>query len=172
MKEMIIFIDSGDTLIDESTQVHDEHGIVQEAAFIEGAEDLLDYFKSHQLRVCLVADGEWDSFKNVFEKNGRRDDFEGWIISEKIGVQKPEKPMFDAAMEVMDLKEEDKDRIVMIGNNLKKDIAGANRYGLTSIWLSWSPRYFHEVEESDWQPDYEAATQKELIELIDQIRKQ
>ena len=48
----------------------------------------------------------------------------------------------------------DKARIVMIGNNLKKDIAGANRQGLISIWLDWSPRYFHTAEEPDWEPDY------------------
>ena len=54
----------------------------------------------------------------------------------------------------------------MIGNNLKKDVAGANRQGLTSIWLDWSPRYFHTVEEPDWQPDYTVKTPAELLPLL------
>ena len=57
--------------------------------------------------------------------------------------------MFDTAKQAMKLTEEDKGRIVMIGNNLKKDVAGANQFGITSIWLDWSPRYFHEYEEAD-----------------------
>ena len=31
----------------------------------------------------------------------------------------------------MKLTQKDKQKIVMIGNNLKKDIAGANRFGIT-----------------------------------------
>ena len=65
----------------------------------------------------------------------------------------------------------DKKRIVMIGNNLKKDIAGANRQGLTSIWLDWSPRYFHTVEEPDWQPDYTIKTPAELIPLLHKLEE-
>ena len=65
------------------------------------------------------------------------------------------------------LRDEDKSRIVMVGNNLKKDIAGANRFGLTSIWLDWSPRYFHRIEEPDWQPDYIVRSPGELKELLD-----
>ncbi|MCD8023570.1 MAG: glycoside hydrolase family 88 protein [Lachnospiraceae bacterium] len=60
----------------------------------------------------------------------------------------------------------------MIGNNLKKDIAGANRFGITSIWLDWSPRYFHTVEEPDWQPDYTVKTPEELKERIDWLERE
>ena len=35
-KKLIIFTDSGDTIIDEGTQVYDERGIVQEARFSPG----------------------------------------------------------------------------------------------------------------------------------------
>ena len=67
--------------------------------------------------------------------------------------------------------EADKPRIVMIGNNLKKDVAGANRFGLTSIWMDWSPRYFHEFEEEDWKPDYTVKHPSELIPLLEQLEK-
>ena len=40
-KKLIIFIDSGDTLIDEATQVRDERGIVLRADFIPGAGEML-----------------------------------------------------------------------------------------------------------------------------------
>ena len=165
-KKLIVFIDSGDTIIDEATQIRDDKGIVQEADFIPGAGEVLKTLHDEGFTVALVADGEWDSFQNVYRNNGLGYCFDAWIVSEVVGKQKPEPVMFEAAYEALKLTEEDKPRIVMIGNNLKKDIAGANRQGLTSIWLDWSPRYFHTVEEPDWKPDYTVKTPAELIPLL------
>ncbi len=171
-KNLIIFTDSGDTIIDESTQVFDERGIVTTAGFIPGAGEVLKQLKEEGYRIALVADGEWESFQNVYRENGLGYCFEEWIVSEAVGEQKPARSMFDTAMEKMGLKEGDKPFIVMIGNNLKKDVAGANRYGITSVWLDWSPRYFHRVEEPDWQPDYTVKTPEELIGLIHRLEEQ
>lgn len=171
-KNLIIFTDSGDTIIDESTQVFDEKGIVTEAEFIPGAGEVLKQLKEEGYRIALVADGEWESFQNVYRKNGLGDCFEEWIVSEVVGEQKPARSMFDTAMEKMRLNDADKPFIIMIGNNLKKDVAGANRYGITSVWLDWSPRYFHRVEEPDWQPDYTVKTPEELKKLIGELEEQ
>ena len=170
-KKLILFTDSGDTIIDESSQVFDERGIVTNADFIPGADKVLSRLKSEGYRIALVADGEWESFQNVYRENGLGYCFDEWIVSEVVGEQKPSVRMFDTAMEKMKLKEEDKPFIVMIGNNLKKDIAGANRYGITSIWLDWSPRYFHEVEEPDWKPDHVVKDPEELYSLICELEK-
>jgi len=165
-KRLIIFTDSGDTLVDEGTQKFDEKGIVTEAELIPGADNLLKTLHKDGFRIALVADGEVESFDNVYRDNGLGYCFEKRIISEAVGIQKPAKEMFDTAMKEMNLTDEDKSRIIMIGNNLKKDIAGANRFGIISVWLDWSPRYFHEIEEPDWQPDYIVKTPEELLELI------
>ena len=170
-KNLIIFTDSGDTIIDESTQIFDERGIVTRAEFIPGAGEVLKQLREEGYRIALVADGEWESFQNVYRENGLGYCFEEWIVSEVVGEQKPARTMFDTAMEKMKLSESDKPFIVMIGNNLKKDVAGANRYGITSIWLDWSPRYFHSVEEPDWQPDYTVKTPEELKVLIGELEK-
>lgn len=168
-KELIIFIDSGDTIIDEATQVYDDRGIVLKADFIPGAGEMLKALYDRGYRIALVADGETESFQNVYRENGMGYCFESRIISEEVGRQKPEAVMFETAYERLGLSENDKKRIVMIGNNLKKDIAGANRQGLTSIWLDWSPRYFHEIEEPDWQPDYTVSTPDEIPAIIDRL---
>ena len=168
-KKLIIFTDSGDTIIDEATQVFDEKGIVTRADFIPGADAVLKELHDEGYRIALVADGEWDSFQNVYRENGLGYCFETWTVSERVGEQKPSFLMFDDAMEKMGLKEEDKPFIVMIGNNIKKDVAGANRYGLRSVWLDWSPRYFHEYEEAAWKPDHVVKTPRELKALIDRL---
>lgn len=170
-KKIIIFTDSGDTIIDEATQKYDERQIVTHADFIENAGEVTRALYEAGYRCCLVADGEEESFANVYDANGLRDCFEGWVVSETVGIQKPARDMFDTAMQAMGLGEADKERIVMIGNNLKKDIAGANRYGLTSVWLDWSPRYFHEYEEADWKPDYIIHHPAELPALLEQLER-
>lgn len=170
-RNLIIFTDSGDTIIDEGTQVFDERGIVTKADVIPGADQVLKALYEEGYRIALVADGEWESFQNVYRQNGLGICFEEWIVSEIVGEQKPAKSMFDTAMEKMKLSDVDKTQIVMIGNNLKKDIAGANRYGITSIWLDWSPRYFHTVEEADWEPDYTVKTPDELLALLHELEQ-
>lgn len=168
-KNLILFTDSGDTIVDEGTQVYDERGIVRRAGLIPGAGEVLRELYEEGWRIALVADGEWESFQNVYRENGLGECFEQWIVSECVGKQKPAAVMFETAMEKMGLTDADKPRIVMIGNHLKKDIAGANRFGLTSIWMDWSPRYFHRVEEPDWQPDYTVKSPRELKELIERL---
>ena len=170
-KKLIIFTDSGDTIIDEATQIRDDRGIVLTADFIPGAGEVLKQVHDEGFTVALVADGEWESFQNVYRENGLGYCFDAWIVSEVVGKQKPEPVMFEAAYQALNLTEADKKRIVMIGNNLKKDIAGANRQGLTSVWLDWSPRYFHTVEEPDWMPDYTVHTPAELITLIHELEE-
>lgn len=165
-KKLIIFTDSGDTIIDEATQIYDDRGIVQEAQFIPGADAVLRQLHDEGFTIALVADGEWESFQNVYRNNGLGYCFDAWIVSEVVGMQKPAPIMFETAYEKLRLTDADKNRIVMIGNNLKKDIAGANRQGLISVWLDWSPRYFHTVEEPDWNPDYTVKTPAELIPLL------
>ena len=168
-KKLIIFTDSGDTIIDEGTQVYDDRGIVLEADFIPGAGEVLKQLHEEGFTIALVADGEWESFQNVYRKNGLGYCFDAWVFSEVVGLQKPAPIMFETAYEKLGLTEADKSRIVMIGNNLKKDIAGANRQGLISVWLDWSPRYFHTVEEPDWQPDYTVKTPQELLTLLHEL---
>jgi HAD superfamily hydrolase (TIGR01549 family) len=168
-KKLVVLLDCGDTLIDESTQVLDDRGIVQSAGWIDGAPELLDFLKAEQYRVCLVADGETESFDNIFRVLGKRDVFEGWVTSQEVGVQKPDGAMFEAAFRAMRLSSRDKRRAVMIGNNLKKDVVGANSFGISSIWMRWSPRYVQAVSQLDWQPTYTAEHPRAVIALLEKM---
>ena len=69
-KKLIIFTDSGDTIIDEGTQVYDDRGIVLEAECIPSAGEVLRQLHDEGFTIALVADGEWESFRNVYRKNG------------------------------------------------------------------------------------------------------
>ena len=171
-KKLIIFSDSGDTVVDESTQVLDERGIVTSAQLIPGAGEVLRQLHEEGFTIVMVVDGEVESFRNVYAQHDLGRYVDVWVISETVGQQKPAPVMFETAYSKLGLTQADKRRIVMIGNNLKKDIAGANRQGLTSIWLDWSPRYFHTFEEPDWKPDYTVKEPRELIPLLHTLEEE
>lgn len=165
-RQIVLFLDCGDTIIDEATQVRDARGVVTEARSIPGMDRAVRALHDAGFRMALVADGETESFANILRLTGLDDCFEVRVISEKVGEQKPAQEMFETALRRMGLGDKDKPRILMIGNNLKKDIAGANRFGIASVWMDWSPRYFHSFEEPDWEPDFTVHTAEELTELV------
>lgn len=168
-KELIIFIDSGDTIINEGTEIRDENGIVIHAEVIEGADVTLKALYDAGYTIAMVADGEEQSFTNVYEENQLGYCFNTRTISEVVGHQKPSARMFEDAMMKNNLVDEDKRRIVMVGNNVKKDIAGANRFGITSILIDWTPRYDMRPRESDQVPDYIIHNPLELVPLINTL---
>ena len=171
-KKLIVFIDCGDTLVDESTQVMADNGDVLRADLIEGAGEMLDRLRGSGYRLALVADGRLSSFRNIFRSLGRADAFETRTISEELGAEKPDPRMFRTAMDRMGLTEADASRIVMIGNNLKRDILGANRMGICSVLLSFSPRYGMQPETAEEVPDYVVAMPREIPPLLDQLERQ
>ena len=106
-KRLIIFTDSGDTIIDEGSQVFDDRGIVQRAELIPGAGEVLKQLHDEGFPIALVADGEWESFQNVYRLNGLGYCFDQWIVSEVVGKQKPEPIMFETAFQKMGLTDRD-----------------------------------------------------------------
>jgi putative hydrolase of the HAD superfamily len=169
MRELIVFIDSGDTIVDESTEIKDEHGTVLHAGMLEGAGETLVKLYESGYTIALVADGTRTSFHNIYTENGLDYCFSAKAISGDLGKEKPSEIMFHHAMAELGLKDNDKSRIVMIGNNLKRDIVGANRLGITSILLSYSPRYVMQPANEEEIPDYVVAKPSELIELLEQL---
>ena len=79
-KKIIIFTDSGDTIIDESTQQYRDDGIVVTADFIEDAGEVLKQMDEAGYTIALVADGEEESFQNVYRENGLKGCLLCWIL--------------------------------------------------------------------------------------------
>lgn len=171
-KKLIIFFDSGDTIVDESTEIRDEEGIVISADLIPGAAATVQTLHERGYTLALVADGDAQSFNNVFKQHGLYDYFSAMIISENIKAIKPSPRMFKAAIGALDLSEADFSRTVMIGNNLSRDMKGANSLGITSIFQSWTPRYPHEPADESERPAHTVSEPLELLELIERLNAQ
>ncbi len=169
-KKLILFTDVGDTIIDEASEVREvPFGVVLHARCVPGAREALLELHRRGYVIAMVADGLAASFENTMRENGLDHVFIARVISETLNSQKPAPEMFRAAMEALGLSDADKGRVIMVGNNLERDIAGANRFGLRSVLLDWSPRYRHEPEAPDEIPDYTIHTPEELVTLAERL---
>nr|WP_321460581.1 HAD family hydrolase [uncultured Cohaesibacter sp.] len=166
-----VLIDSGDTLIDEGTRIYseDRENLVLAARSIETSRDLLKGLKERGYLIALVADGLEQSFHNVLKKNGFWDYFDAISISENCGITKPSPRIFIEALMQLGLRREDTNNIIMLGDNLSRDICGANALGITSVWLDWNPRQEKSPREDLEKPDHTISRPIELLQIIDQL---
>ena len=165
-----VLLDCGDTLIDEGTEIKDSQGLVLSGELIPGAKALLMALKDLGYPLALVADGFVKSFATLFKQHDFEPYFTVQIISETLGVEKPDPAMFQQALKQLGL--EAGPHVVMVGNNLSRDINGANRLGLESIWLDWAPRRAKLPADSDEIPSYIIKTPLELLEVLGRIEVQ
>ena len=166
-KTLIVFFDSGDTIVEEATEIRNDAGIVVDCKLHAGMKELLRELKNDGFTLALVADGEVDSFKNIYELHGLSDIFTARAVSQAVGIMKPAREMFQTAFDLLKLSEADKKRVVMIGNRYGRDVLGANRYGIKSVLFNWSTRYANERPESQEEmPDFTVSTAEELKKLI------
>ncbi len=168
-KELIVFIDSGDTLVDESTEVKNEMGTVLKAQLFPGAKENLAKLYDNGYTIALVADGTKTSFDNIYLSHELDYCFSAKAISGELGQEKPAPIMFQHAMKELGLTDSDKHRIVMIGNNIKRDIIGANRMGIVSILANYSPRYDMNPVNQEETPDYILDAPDKLFELMEEL---
>lgn len=81
-----------------------------------------------------------NGFKEVqyykFAHSGLSDCFAHTIISEEVGINKPQPEIFRIALRMNDLEAEE---VVMIGDSYSSDIAGAQAAGIDQIWLHTAP---------------------------------
>lgn len=167
-----VFLDSGDTLVNEATEVFDAEGYVIEAGLIPGALEMINALTSEGYRLALVADGRVRSFATILGGHGIEPHFHAQVISEAEGCEKPDARMFQKAISSLGLSQGDAKDIVMVGNHLERDIGGANQLGIISIWQSWSKKRTHIPEFDHEIPRYTIRMPGELPALLEEIERQ
>jgi len=162
-----VCFDSGDTLADEATELGQD--VVVFAELIDGAAETVRQVKSLGYPLALIADGSAASFSHVLGHYGLFELFDAVAISETLGVEKPHPEMFQYALRQLGVQKDEYKNVLMIGNNLRRDIGGANALGITSVWPDWSPRR-SKVPQSDLEvPDYVIHKPLELLEVIAKV---
>lgn len=166
-----IFLDSGDTIVDEGTEIKDAQGVVQHAQLIPGAAAMVSGIKERGYPLALVADGPVGTFQNVLGHHQLYHHFDVFAISGAVGVDKPDARMFHHALHALQIEPADYHRVVMVGNNLARDIKGANALGLISVWLDWAPRRAKIPADVSETPQYTIKEPGALLPLLDELER-
>ena len=115
---------------------------------IPGAVETLRSFKDIGLRLALVTNGSADTQRRKISRFSLDSMFDFVLIEGEFGMGKPHASVFAAAMGKLDVEASE---TWMVGDDLERDIAGAQRLGIYSIWVDW--RGSGLPLSSDKQPD-------------------
>lgn len=164
-----LFFDLGDTIMDEGTEVKDGELTTQYADLIPGMGEALHWCKARVGKLALVADTRPGTAANVLAQHQLTDLFNYQAISEIVGVEKPDPLLFQVALDALEIAPQDYGRVAMVGNNLERDIAGAKRLGLLTIFLHWNERRRTTPLTPDETPDYTVHDADEFVALVTRL---
>ncbi|NMB26234.1 MAG: HAD family hydrolase [Firmicutes bacterium] len=158
-----VFIDLGDAIMIEETEIKDDEQTTLRAEIYPGMGDALRQLKEWEYLLALVADTRPGTYRNVLRQHAIYELFDVFAISEELGTSKPDPRMFRFALDKLQLEPE---VVAMCGNNLARDIAGANALGMVSVWTHWNYRYPTTPRSELEVPDYTVRSAEQLLDLF------
>ena len=144
-----------------ANEIADSYGIEREkAAFLfPKVIDVLHHFRNCGLKLALVTNGSSDIQRGKIERFGLAPCFDSILIEGEFGIGKPDERFFCRALEQVNVTAPE---ACMIGDDLERDIGGAQKLGIFGIWVDWRggglPKPTH------IQPDGIIKTPSELLQ--------
>jgi len=134
-------------------------GIKKYPFYVDHAQQMLNDVKPH-FNLMMVTNGlsevQWPRIKaKQLEPH-----FDHIIISDEIGVAKPQTAFFDHCHDL--LGQPDKDRVLVVGDTLKSDILGGNNYGYKTCWYN----YYGKENDTPIKPDFQINSIKEFKDVV------
>jgi len=125
---------------------------------IPGAIDTLVHFKNTGTAIALITNGASDFQRQKIERFDLARYFEHILVEGEFGAGKPEKSVFTHTLGILGVSPEN---AWMVGDDLKRDILGANEVGIFSVWVDWQNKGL--PDNSPARPDRIITTISELI---------
>jgi 2-haloacid dehalogenase len=104
----------------------------QKAHLLPGAADTVREL-ARRARLCLVTNGLSRVQRGRLSRSGIAGHFTAVLISEEMGIAKPDPRFFHAAGKALDIPP---DGLLCVGDNAAADIAGARDAGIDACWLA------------------------------------
>jgi HAD superfamily hydrolase (TIGR01549 family) len=163
-----VLFDLGDVIMAEETEEKVDD-VTQRADLHPGMAEVLKWLHGNGVPMGLVADTRDGTYRNVLGMHGLFELFDVFAISDHLGVVKPDRRMFLHALEGLGIPQSDWGNVAMVGNNLARDIRGANALGLISIWLVWNQRYPCICADDAETPDFQVSSAAGLRNLLEAL---
>lgn len=129
----------------------------QQAPLVDGALELLQELNG-RFQLGIITNGLADVQHPRLEKSGLKPYFSPIIISQEIGVSKPNPGIFDAAFAQMN--QPAKSEVLIIGDSLSSDMAGGVNYGIDTCWFNPNGKT------TDLPITYKIKTLRQLHEIL------
>lgn len=110
--------------------------------------------------LAIVSNGAQKVQTRRLAESGVMNFMEDVFISEKMGCEKPNARIFDAALRALGV--ENREHVLMVGDSLSGDIQGGSNAGLDTCW--YNPN--HAENPGKVIPTYEIASLEELYPLV------
>lgn len=111
-----------------------------------GMKMLLENLKEQKKQLVLLTDMTVMIQFRKLKRLGLEDTFDYIVTSEEAGEEKPSERMFQLVLEKTGRKKEE---MIMIGDDQKKDVDGAERFGIRGIRFCDTSSFYDEVRK--WQ---------------------
>ncbi len=126
-------------------------------ALMPYAKELLDYLAG-KYKMHILSNGFAEVQYHKLKNSNLDTYFDRVILSEQVGVLKPDKHIFNFAVTSLNSR---KKEIVMIGDNFKADIIGAKNAGIDQIYYS-----LEEDEKLEFQPTFVVRSLRDIIDVL------
>lgn len=144
--------------LDELMDFYRKH-YVGNATLMDQAAEILQALKSGY-RLGLITNGKTEIQYGKIDRLGIRDLFECILVSEEVGVKKPDPRIFELALDRLRLRP---DECVYVGDHPRNDIEGAGRVGMRTVWIKVNQPW---IPDLTVRPDHEIGRLTELLGLL------
>ena len=125
----------------------------------EATEKLCEYLHS-KYKVGIITNGIKEVQHSRIENSTIAKYIDKIIISDEVGVNKPDQRIFEYAMNYFEIM--DQSEVIMIGDSLGADIKGGQNAGNDTCWVNLR----NNVNDTGIVPKYEVRKLEELFEIL------
>ena len=112
-------------------------------------------------KFSIITNGLKDVQNNRIGKSIIAKYFEDIVISEEVGVSKPDPKIF--GLSLYNMKHTDKSTVLMVGDSLSSDIQGGINFGIDTCWFN--PNKV--INKTGLKPTYEISSLMELLDILE-----
>jgi putative hydrolase of the HAD superfamily len=126
------------------------------------ALDTLSFIRNKNFKLALLTNGDSKSQRGKINRFDLEPYFDCIAVEGELGYGKPDKRVFLYALEKLDSRP---DSTIMIGDNLKWDIAGPQALGIRAVWHDWKKTGL--PESSEIKPDHIIQDLRNIAEILE-----
>lgn len=113
---------------------------------LPGADEMVRYLAA-KYPLVVVSNGFVEVQYYKIDHSGLKDCFEHVVLSEEVGIQKPQRGIFDEALRRLGMSA---DEVLMIGDSYSSDIQGAKGAGIDQLYIATDPTTIPERAEATY----------------------